>query len=263
MPLRAAIAEPPCSPLPQNPVARSQRIHRVPGKEDRPAAIAVRAAASEIRKVSAGVEVVSEFDDCEAVFCVLSGWMVLKRILEDGRQQVLDFALPGRFIGDPTARCSSFGYSVAALTDAEYAVLPKRRIPELLRASPSLISAVLDAAYDALNSAYDSLTDIGRRTALEAVASYLYRTERRIRRAVGARPDGSVDFPFTQSMIADALGLTPEHVCRMLRKLKADGVLQLNRTGLHVRDRDRLADLAGVMPEFEDDDTVEEFDIAV
>ncbi len=262
MPMRVAIAEPPCRPLPQNPAARSQRIPQRPDAGNRPSDIAVRAAASEIRKVSAGVEIVSEFDDCDALFCVLSGWMILKRILEDGRQQLLDVALPGMFVGDPTGRCRSFGYSVAALTDAEYAVLPKRRIPELLRASPSLTSAVLDAAYDALNSAYDSLTDIGRRTALEAIASYLYRTERRIRRAIGCRSDGSVEFPLTQSMIADTLGLTPEHVCRMLRKLKDDGVLQLNRAGLHFLDRERLADLAGVMPEFEDDD-FDELDIAV
>jgi CRP-like cAMP-binding protein len=255
MPLRQISTVPPCRPLPPMAaptMARGRSSDAVaPGGE---ATAAVRMYATECRGVAAGSELVAEFDDCDAIYFVVSGWMVLKRILEDGRQQVLDFVLPGSFVGDPTGRSRYATFSIEALTDAEVAVVPQRRLPDLLRSVPSLTMDLLQSVHGSLANAYDSLTDVGRRTAREAVASFLYRMDRRIRQAMGSQSDGTVAFPLTQAMVADALGLTAEHVCRMLRALKTQGIVSLDRQGLRISDRERLADLAGIMPEFEDDE---------
>ena len=135
MPLRQISTVPPCRPLPpMEPRGRASGT-AFPGA-DRSAA--VRMYATECRSVAAGTELVAEFDDCDAIYFVVSGWMILKRILEDGRQQVLDFVLPGSFVGDPTARSRFAAFSIEALTDAEVAVVPQRRLPDLLRTVPSL-----------------------------------------------------------------------------------------------------------------------------
>ena len=55
-----------------------------------------------------------------------------------------------------------------------------------------------------------------------------------------------VSFPVTQSLIADAVGLTKIHVNRTLRKLKEDGLLSLTHRRLEVPDPGRLAKAAGL-----------------
>ncbi|MEX2453495.1 MAG: Crp/Fnr family transcriptional regulator [Rhodospirillaceae bacterium] len=198
----------------------------------------------------AGTELVSEFENCAHVFVVLRGWMALKRILEDGRQQILDFALPGAFVGDPTGRARMLSYSIEAVTDSEVAVIPLSRLPDLLRRAPSVALTLMQSMQDSLANAYDSLTDVGRRSAREAVANFLFRMDGRIRAAIGERADGSLEFPLTQENIGDALGLTAVHVCRTLRTLGREGVVCAGRKGLMVHDRDRLAEIAGVEPVF-------------
>lgn len=51
--------------------------------------------------------------------------------------------------------------------------------------------------------------------------------------------------PITQVMLADALGLTPVHVNRVLRAFTAQGVMQLSRGNLMIHDPSELARIAG------------------
>ena len=87
-----------------------------------------------------------------------------------------------------------------------------------------------------ISLAHDSLVDIGRRTAIEAVANLLFRLDRRIRGTSGAAPGTTVDFPPTQEQLGDALGLSAAHVCRTLRILRERGILSLRRHRLRIHD---------------------------
>ena len=49
----------------------------------------------------------------------------------------------------------------------------------------------------------------------------------------------------TQPQIADATGLTPIHVNRMLRRLREEGVLDLRNGALTLFDPRRLAEIVG------------------
>lgn len=248
--------EPPCRPL--SPAFFRRDVAATPAspaKLPNPEMAALHFYATDRRSVAAGTDLVSEFETCTNLYFVLDGWMALKRILEDGRQQILDFVLPGAFVGDPTGRTRAMSYSVEALTDAEVAVIPLGRLPDLMRKVPAVAMTLLGSAHASLDNAYDSVTDIGRRSAREAVANFLLRMDRRIRVASGSRADGSVDFPLTQENIGDALGLTAVHVCRTLRAMAKEGVVSAGRKGLVVHDRERLAEIAGAEPDYDDIDT--------
>jgi CRP/FNR family transcriptional regulator len=255
MPYSQISVEPPCRPLSPVALRRSVSIERSVSPIPATGAFAeAQAFASERRTVAAGADLVSEFDSCNSLFIVLEGWFALKRILEDGRQQILDFVLPGGVIGDPSGRTRVMGHSVTALTDSAVAAIPQSRLPELFRKSPATAMSLMHGAHNALSRAYDSLTDVGRRSAREAVASFLLRMERRIRNDVGVRADGSLEFPLTQENIGDALGLTAVHVCRTLRALSKEGVVSACRKGLVVSDAERLADIAGAEPEWDEEE---------
>jgi CRP-like cAMP-binding protein len=202
--------------------------------------------ASDRRFVAAGAELFAEGETSESLYVVLSGWLFLHRILEDGRRQILDFSLPGAVLGYRPRSETAFTFTAEAITNAEVAVIPITRVNELLSHGSSCVATLLDATDQALRGVFDTLTDIGRRTAREAVAHFLLRINRRIRALTGPGPDGSVPFPLRQEHIGDALGLTSVHVCRTLGKLRDDGLVEIGRGRLRIINANALAQDAGV-----------------
>ncbi len=209
--------------------------------------------ASDIRFVPSGTELFAEGETSDNLYVVLNGWLFLHRILEDGRRQILDFALPGAVLGYRANPMAAFAFSAEAVTNAEVAIIPLNHVRKLLSSGAESAMTLLEAANEALLGAFDSLTDIGRRTAREAVAHFLLRMEKRIRRNADPGMDGEVSFPLCQEHIGDALGLTAVHVCRTLGKLRKDGLVEFGRGRLRILDIDALAEEAGLYC-FDDDD---------
>lgn len=209
--------------------------------------------ASERRFVQAGADLFVEGDTSDNVYVVLSGWLFLHRILEDGRRQILDFALPRSVLGYQARPETPYTFSVAAITNAEVAAIPVSRVNELLSQGSTCAVMLLTAANESLLGAFDTLTDVGRRTAREAVAHFLLRMSRRIRSSANKNTEDALTFPLKQEHIGDALGLTSVHVCRTLGKLRKDGLVEVGQGLLRIIDADALANDASVY-QFEEDD---------
>src|ERR1700741_2975568 len=62
------------------------------------------------------------------LYTVLSGWAFKYKTLEDGRRQVVNFALPGDFIGLQASIFDSIGHSIEALTDVVLCVFPRDKL---------------------------------------------------------------------------------------------------------------------------------------
>ena len=197
------------------------------------------------RVVPAGQEIYAEGEQCDSLFLVCEGWAIQHQILEDGRRQILNFALPGSLLGFQSESTPSMSHSAECLTDVTVAVIPKSKLPELFGRDPDLAIRFARLAAETLNSAYETLTDVGRRTAREAVAHLLLRLFLKMRAIDPSAPFAAVDFPLTLEHIGDALGLTGVHVCRTLRSLRLDGIVQLTRGTLRVGDLSRLVEAAG------------------
>jgi len=205
------------------------------------------------RALKAGTGLFAEGEESDSLYIVLEGWLFLHRILEDGRRQILDFALPGDVIGFCGKEKSPLTFSADAITNAVIAVIPLRHVTELLRNDTASAMMLLRAGQEALLGAFDTLTDIGRRTAREAVAHFLLRIHRRSIESIGPDQDRTISFPLHQEHIGDALGLTAVHVCRTLRKLRNDGLVEISRGHLRLPNPDALAEEAGIY-DFEDTD---------
>lgn len=71
----------------------------------------------------------------------------------------------------------------------------------------------------------ERIVDHGRRDARERIAHLLYEMLVRFR-MVGLAAGHAFAFPITQADLADATGLTPVHVNRMLQDLRADRLIE-------------------------------------
>jgi len=91
------------------------------------------------------------------------------------------------------------------------------------------------------------MLNIGRREAYNRIAHLFCEMLVRLR-AVGLAEDHTCDFPITQSEFADAFGITPVHVNRVLKQMRADGLIELKGTQLRIPDWNRLKEVGQFDP---------------
>src|SRR4051794_12737265 len=86
------------------------------------------------------------------------------------------------------------------------------------------------------------MTGIGRRDAHARIAHLFCEMVTRLT-AVGLANTSECDFPLSQLDIADALGLTDVHVCRVLKDLRKQGLVEFRRGVINVLDWERLKEV--------------------
>lgn len=210
--------------------------------------IRVNAARPTFCTLEPGQSLYYQGDDCRNIYLLLDGWAFRHQILEDGRRQILDFALPGVVFGLPGSGMMS--HSLETLTGCTFSVFTRERLFDLMRDVPALGFRLLENLADAEARAFEHLTSVGRRTAKERVAHLLLELVLRMRAPVPALPNGTMTLPLMLPHIADALGLTSETVCRALSSMRKDRIVVLRGQKLDVLDLKRLALAAGVdLPE--------------
>ena len=204
----------------------------------------VNAARPSFRTLMAGESLYFQGDESRHVYLLLDGWAFRHQSLEDGRRQILDFALSGAVFGFPTTDTQTHG--VETLTPCTFSVFARGHLFDLLQRIPVLGLRFIETMAGAEARAYDHLTSVGRRTARERVAHLLMELLLRVRRVQAASDGARMTLPLMQPHIADALGLASETVCRTLAAMRRDGVLVLRARRLEVLDVARLAAEASI-----------------
>jgi CRP-like cAMP-binding protein len=115
---------------------------------------------------------------------------------------------------------------------------------ELLRKEGRLSEALWWGTLTDLGVLRERIVCHGRRDAHEHIAHLIYEMLVRYR-IVGLAKDDSFDFPVTQTELADASGLTPMHVNRVLRRLREEQLVHFHGKLLTVLDHERLKQMAG------------------
>ncbi len=170
----------------------------------------------------AGEELMADAMPIASYASVLRGVIKLSKVLEDGRQQVVGLQFAPDLLGRPFATESRV--TAEAASDVDLCVIPKPALEALLSQSAPLEHRVMMQALRELDEARDWMVTLGRKTAAEKVASFLYLIATHMDPTDDA-PETSFDLPLSRADIGDFLGLTVETVSRQISKLKADGVI--------------------------------------
>lgn len=187
-----------------------------------------------------------EGDSCDAIYFVRDGWLSLSKSLEDGQNQIIDFVLPGD-MADPTAADGAAAYmSVDALTDGTLAAIPVAQWDRLVATSPDVFQALrsLDAARRARRA--ERILRLAKGTAEMRVAYALMEF------CVRVKPDDAgapcqFHVPLTQQLLGEYVGLSSVHVCRTMRRMVRNGILEMkDHMSIRVFDPDALAALAHI-----------------
>lgn len=204
---------------------------------------AIAALECPLRTVPARTEMVWEGQRGQRAFILLSGWVCSSKSLRDGSRQIVDFQLPGDFIGMRTMLFRTAEHSFDTITDVTLSEVSVDDLLALFAAAPRLATAILWALSCEEAMVVEHLVDVGRRSALVRTAHYLLELGARLRLVGRASADG-YDCPLTQYLLADALGLSAIHLNRVLRQLREEGMLTFREGRVHFDDLGALVALA-------------------
>ncbi len=201
------------------------------------------------RKIEAGRDLFSIGSSGKSIFNLLEGWVAVYTLLEDGRRQIVQFALPGAILGVLPSRRAPATVGAQALTEVAVSVIPVSVLTSHSQADPEIGMRLARSLAHDCNLAFDHLTSIGRRSARERVAHLLLELFTRYRAQWPGNRSEEMVLPLTQEQIGDATGLTFVHVNRVLSALRKEGIVQFHYRRLRILDPDRLIEVAGVDPE--------------
>jgi CRP-like cAMP-binding protein len=163
----------------------------------------------------------------EFVPIICSGWAMSSVALPDGRRQIISFLLPGDIVSAGSLLSPLSGQSVEAITEVTYRKFKRDEVKELLFGRSDLLEKLF-ALWNEAKARSDQLAlDLGRRRAEERIARLILRLADKVAKRSMVRTQ-TFDFPLRQRHIADATGLTPVHVSKVLGELQRAGLIEIN-----------------------------------
>ncbi len=190
-----------------------------------------------------GHEMSREGQSNPSAFILARGWACSYKMLPDGERQVVDFQIPGDFLGLRSILFRTSDHSIQALTRIEASEVLASDILNAFSDAPRLATAVLWAASRDEAMVVEHLVNLGRRSAEERMAHFLLELSARLK-LVGVGDQTGYDCPLTQYHLADALGLSAVHVNRVLRVLREEGLVTFKNRHVTFDNFERLKDLA-------------------
>jgi CRP/FNR family transcriptional regulator len=177
--------------------------------------------ASVLRPLEPHAYLFDQYSEARGVYVLEEGVIMIERSSAAGRRQILGFSYPGDFVG--LTHNDFFEYSVQSLAHSKVREFPIAEFARLSDVSPELKANVNRIGGGVFSHAIDQVFALGQKKAHERVCYLLCEIRGR-----GVGPDeNTVELPMTRQDIADYLGLTMETVSRAIRRLRNDGLIDI------------------------------------
>lgn len=201
--------------------------------------------------VDKGTPILMQGSNSPQLYTVLRGMGVRFVVLPNGRRQIVNFVLPGDFLGLQAGVMGEMKHSIDATTDMVLCVFDRSGLWNLFKNQP-------ERAYDltwlaSLQEHFlgEALASVGQMSAEQRMCWGFLRFMRRCQ-TVGVGNEEMVPMPYTQQDLADALGLSLVHTNKTLMKLRNRQIISWQDGELHVLNRKAAEALALIEVEMED-----------
>lgn len=190
-----------------------------------------------------GTPILMEGSSSPQLFTALRGMGLRYKVLPNGRRQVINFVLPGDFIGLQAGVMGEVKHSVEATTAMTLCVFDRSELWSMFRQQPERAYDLTWLASVEEHFLGEALTSVGQMSADERITWGLLRFFGRCA-GVGLTSGDACPFPYKQQDLADALGLSLVHTNKTLTKLRDRQVLSWRDGTLRILDRQRAEEIA-------------------
>ncbi len=167
---------------------------------------------------AAGRELCRQAEPSYKVFRIQSGAVATYRLFSDGRRQVMNFYLPGDFIGLEAG--VEYGATAVALTATTVDTMRRSELSDMAATDATLSRALWSVCVQAFHRSEEHAFVLARHGAVERVVAFLMDF------AARAGAGWAFELPMTRQDLADYLGLTIHTVSRTLSQLEASGLIE-------------------------------------
>lgn len=213
-----------------------------PLSEDAIAALGKATAAP--RNYGAKHDLIREGDRPGPVFVVLEGWVCRNKILPNGKRQILAYLMPGDNCDLHVGLLAEMDHNIQTITPALVATVDRVVMDAMFERHPTIAKAMYLSQLIDEGTMRAWITSMGRRASIERVAHLMCELYVRAR-GIGRGSDTTVSLPLSQAILADSLGMTPVHLNRVIKELRAVGAMTLTNGNLVIEDPARLVRIAG------------------
>lgn len=201
------------------------------------------------RQISARRDLTCEGDRPENVHLVLSGFVCRYKILPRGRRHITALMVPGDFCDLHVTILDEMDHSIGTMTPCTVVEISRTTIQDLTSNHPRIAHALWWATLVDEAVLRQWLVGLAGREAAERMAHLFCELLLRLR-IVGLVKENGYALPFTQTDLADMLGLTPVHVNRVMQHLRSEDLIIIKRRHLWVPDTARLMTYCGFDPKY-------------
>jgi CRP-like cAMP-binding protein len=196
-----------------------------------------------------GHDLIHEDQQRQNAYVLHSGWACSYRILHDGTRQIINFHIPGDLVGIRQLITAASDESICAITSVEAEEFSIDDLSIALRSDSCLAISILWSALRDEAIITQHLVDVGRRRPINRAAHLFLELGSRLNPAdLDAKTE--YECPLTQSLIADALGLTAVHFNRVLRQLRELNAMTFHEGWVEFLDEEKLRRLADFDPSY-------------
>lgn len=205
-------------------------------------------AAKRTRTLSAGTSLYNQGDDADGVYCIQSGLVGLRHVDEQGNSTLLKTVGGGSTIGYKSLLSKQpHTLSAETLLPSDVCFIEKSSVAGMLARNPSLGERFLEHA---LADIKELETNYARSLTMDARARFIhlvlvYYHQGGFRDEHG---NPSVDIPIKRSDLAEQLGVQPESMSRLIKKLQAEGLIRVKERRVTITKFDDAMFEAGVAP---------------
>ena len=196
-----------------------------------------------LRTLEAASYLVREGEPPQRCCVLLSGLAYRQKLTGDGARQILALHLPGEGIDFQNLLLEISDHNVQMLTRGTVADIPRSALIEVMAARPGVMRAIMLSTLVDASVFREWVLNIGRRCARSRLSHLLCEFATRQNQRNPAAQD-HCELPMTQEQLADATGLTPVHVNRVLKSLEREGLITRSRRSLSFPDWRRLREVA-------------------
>jgi CRP/FNR family transcriptional regulator, cyclic AMP receptor protein len=188
--------------------------------------------------------------DANSVYILLDGRIKIYALSSLGKAVILWFCFPGEIFGlAEITRAARRAVTAEACADSTILVIPQQMFVALIESQPGTAMLIMDLLSCRLRGLTDMIVNLTNDDVTTRVIKLLLRL-----RARYGKPQGGdtclIDIHLTHQEIADMIGTTRQSANTVINELKRQGLLTMNRQGIHIQNEKLLHTLAAEQQDF-------------
>lgn len=189
--------------------------------------------------VKTNQDIVQMGDQPSQCCLLLEGFSCVYKLTIEGKRQIMALHIPGDMPDLQSLHLKVIDINIASLSPCKLGFIQHQDLNLLFERHPRLIAPFWHQTLVDASIFREWLLNVGQREGYSRVAHIICELLLRLD-AVGLVENNTFDMPISQAEMADATGMTPVHVNRVLQALRANGLIQSKKKQIAIPDWQNL-----------------------